>query len=90
MSEKGTGRDHNPFGFTMWMAGGGVKGGQVYGETDDFSYNIVENPVHIHDLNATILNRLGIDHERLSVKFQGLDVRLTGVEEHGPVEALLA
>jgi hypothetical protein len=61
------------------MAGGGIKPGIVYGETDDFSYNITENPVHIHDLNATILHCLGIDHRRLSVKFQGLDVRLTGV-----------
>ncbi len=84
------GRDHHPRCFPIWMAGGGIKPGIVYGKTDDFSYNIVENPVHIHDLNATILDRLGIDHERLSVKFQGLDVRLTGVEEHGPVEALLS
>ena len=83
------GRDHHPRCFPVWMAGGGIKPGLVYGTTDDFSYNIVENPVHIHDLNATILDRLGIDHQRLSVKFQGLDVRLTGVEEHGPVEALL-
>ncbi len=66
----------------MWMAGGGIKPGQVHGETDDFSYNIVENPVHIHDLNATILHCLGIDHRRLTYKFQGLDMRLTGVEEH--------
>ena len=64
------------------MAGGGIKKGIVYGETDDFSYNVVENPVHIHDLNATILHCLGIDHRRLSFKFQGLDMRLTGVEEH--------
>lgn len=83
------GRDHHPRCFPVWMAGGGIKPGLVYGTTDDFSYNIVENPVHIHDLNATILDRLGIDHQRLSVRFQGLDVRLTGVEEHGPVEALL-
>jgi len=84
------GRDHHPRCFTMWMAGGGVKPGLVYGETDDFSYNIVRDPVHIHDLNATILHCLGIDHKKLSVKFQGLDVRLTGVEDHGPVKALLA
>jgi len=71
------------------MAGGGVKPGVVYGKTDDFSYNIVENPVHIHDMNATILHCLGIDHRRLSVKFQGLDVRLTGVEQQHPVEAIL-
>jgi arylsulfatase A-like enzyme len=62
------------------MAGGGVKGGQVYGETDEMSYNIVSNPVHIRDLHATILDLLGFDHERLSFKFQGLDQRLTGVE----------
>jgi len=68
------------------MAGGDIKPGIVYGETDDFSYNIVENPVHIHDLNATILKCLGIDHKRLSYKFQGLDIRLTGVEEQHPVE----
>ena len=90
LTRESYGRDHHPRCFPMWMAGGGIKPGMVYGKTDDFSYNIVENPVHIHDLNATILDRLGIDHERLSVKFQGLDVRLTGVEEHGPVQALLA
>jgi hypothetical protein len=83
------GRDHHPRCFTTWMAGGGVKPGLVYGETDDYSYNIIENPVHIHDMNATILQCLGIDHKRLSYKFQGLDVRLTGVEDHGPVKALL-
>jgi hypothetical protein len=74
------GRDHHPRNFTMWMAGGGVKPGIVYGETDDFSYNITENPVHIHDLNATILHQLGIDHERLTYRFQGRDFRLTDVE----------
>ena len=84
------GRDHHPRCFTIWMAGGGIKPGIVYGETDDFSYNIVENPVHIHDLNATILHCLGIDHRRLTFKFQGLDMRLTGVEEHDPVKGVLA
>jgi hypothetical protein len=84
------GRDHHPRCFTVWLAGGGVKPGVVYGQTDDFSYNVVENPVHIHDLNATTLHCLGIDHKRLSVKFQGLDVRLTGVEEHAPVKGILA
>jgi hypothetical protein len=74
----------------MWMAGGGVKGGMSLGETDDFSYNITESPVHINDLNATILHCMGIDHNRLSVKFQGLDMRLTGVEAADPVKALLA
>jgi uncharacterized protein (DUF1501 family) len=84
------GRDHHPRCFPVWMAGGGVKPGVVYGETDDFSYNVVKDPVHIHDLNATILYCLGIDHRRLSVKYQGLDVRLTGVEEHAPVKDILA
>ena len=71
------------------MAGGGVKPGFVYGETDDFSYNIVENPVHIHSINATILNRYGIDHHRFSVRNQGLDVRLTGVEGYDVVNDIL-
>ena len=65
------------------MAGGGVKRGQVYGETDDFSYNVVENPVHINDMNATILHTLGVDHKRLTYRFQGRDYRLTDV--HGEV-----
>jgi len=83
------GRDHHPKCFTVWLAGGGIKPGMVYGETDEFSYNITENPVHIHDLNATILHCLGIDHTRLSYKFQGLDMRLTGVEEQHPVHDIL-
>ena len=64
----------------MWLAGGGIKGGQVYGETDEMSYNIVKNPVHIRDLHATMLDLLGIKHESFTYKFQGLDARLTGVE----------
>ncbi|HET6880374.1 MAG TPA: DUF1501 domain-containing protein, partial [Pirellulales bacterium] len=84
------GRDHHPRNFCMWLAGGGIKPGQVYGATDDFSYNIVENPVHVNDLNATILHAMGIDHERFTFKFQGLDQRLTGVEGAQPVKALLA
>jgi hypothetical protein len=84
------GRDHHPRCFSMWMAGGGVKPGFVWGETDDFSYNIVENPVHIHSINATILNRYGIDHQRFSVRNQGLDVRLTGVEGYDVVNEILA
>jgi hypothetical protein len=84
------GRDHHPRCFSIWMAGGGVKPGLVYGTTDDFSYNIVQDPVHISDLHATILNQLGIDHRLLSVKYQGLDVRLTGVEDRKVVKALLA
>ncbi len=79
LSETNYGRDHHPRAFSIWMAGGGVKGGQTYGETDDMSYNIVKNPVHIRDLHATILHQLGLDHERMTFKFQGLDQRLTGV-----------
>jgi hypothetical protein len=63
----------------MWMAGGGFKGGTIYGETDDFSYNIVRDPVHIRDFHATVLHQLGYDHQRFSFKYQGLDQRLTGV-----------
>ena len=74
------GRDHHPRCFTMWLAGGGIKGGIVHGETDDFSYNVTEKPVHIHDLNATILHCMGIHHERLTYRFQGRDFRLTDVE----------
>ena len=84
------GRDHHPRCFTMWMAGGGIKGGTVYGETDDFSYNVVKDPVHIRDINATILHCLGIDNRRLTYKFQGLDQKLTGVEEANPVKGILA
>ncbi len=90
LSRENYGRDHHPRCFSIWMAGGGIKPGLVHGETDDFSYNVVKDPVHIHDLNATILHRLGIDHRRLTYKFQGLDMKLTGVEEHHPVKALLA
>ena len=80
LTETDYGRDHHPRCFTIWMAGGGIKGGQVYGETDEMSYNIVKDPVHIRDLHATMLHALGLEHERLSFKFQGLDQRLTGVE----------
>ncbi len=80
LSETDYGRDHHPRCFSIWMAGGGIKGGQVYGETDEMSYNIVRDPVHIRDLHATLLHALGLEHERLSFKFQGLDQRLTGVE----------
>ena len=90
LTRENYGRDHHPRCFTVWLAGGGIKPGLVYGETDDFSYNIVRDPVHIHDMNATILHCLGIDHRRLSYRFQGLDVRLTGVEEHEPVRGILA
>jgi hypothetical protein len=83
LTETDYGRDHHPRCFTMWMAGGGIKGGITYGETDDFSYNIAKDPVHVHDLHATILNRLGVDHTRLTFKFQGRHFRLTDV--HGEV-----
>ncbi|MCE9562034.1 MAG: DUF1501 domain-containing protein [Planctomycetes bacterium] len=83
------GRDHHPRNFCMWLAGGGIKGGQVYGETDDFSYNVTENPAHVNDLNATVLHCLGIDHSKFSFKFQGLDQRLTGVEEQHVIKELL-
>ncbi|MEZ6117948.1 MAG: DUF1501 domain-containing protein [Pirellulaceae bacterium] len=84
------GRDHHPRNFCMWMAGGGIKRGHVHGQTDDFSYNILENPVHINDLNATILHCMGIDHNRFTFKFQGLDQRLTGVEHPRVVTEILA
>ncbi len=83
------GRDHHPRCFTMWMAGGGVKGGVVHGETDDFSYNIVKDPVHIRDLNATILHCLGINHQRLTFPYQGLNQRLTGTEPAEVVQGIL-
>jgi uncharacterized protein (DUF1501 family) len=83
LTQTNYGRDHHPRCFTIWMAGGGVKPGISYGETDDFSYNIVDKPVHIHDLNATMLHCLGINHERLTYRFQGRDFRLTDV--HGNV-----
>ncbi len=83
------GRDHHPNSFSMWMAGGGVKAGSVYGSTDELGFNVAENPVHVHDLHATIMHLLGFDHKRLTVRFQGRDYRLTDV--HGEVvEALLA
>jgi len=90
LTETNYGRDHHPRCFSIWMAGGGIKGGQVYGETDEMSYNITENPVHIRDLHATVLHALGIDHERLTYKFQGLDQRLTGVEPAKVIKDLFA
>jgi hypothetical protein len=83
LSKTNYGRDHHPRCYTKWMAGGGIKPGIVYGETDDFSYNVTKDPVHIHDLNATILHCLGIDHERLTFKHQGRNFRLTDV--HGNI-----
>ena len=81
LTKKNYGRDHHPKCFSIWMAGGGVRGGTVHGETDDFSYNIAKDPVHIRDLNATILHQMGIDYERFTYPFKGLDQRITGVEE---------
>jgi len=74
------GRDHNPHAFTIWMAGGGLQHGMTYGATDDIGFQAVENPVHVHDLQATILHLLGMDHTRLTYRFQGRDFRLTDVE----------
>jgi hypothetical protein len=74
----------------MWMAGAGIKPGITYGKTDEFSYNIVEKPVAIADLNATILHQLGLDHKKLSVPHQGLDLRLTGVEDNHPIKGIIA
>jgi uncharacterized protein (DUF1501 family) len=90
LSKDNYGRDHHPRCFTMWMAGGGSKPGTIYGETDDFSYNIINDPVHIHDFHATVLQLLGFDHERLTYKYQGLDAKLTGVESAKVVKGLLA
>jgi hypothetical protein len=89
LTKENYGRDHHPRCFTAWLAGGGIKPGVVHGETDDFSYNVAKDPVHIADMNATILHCLGIDHRRLSYRYQGLDVRLTGVEERNPVQEIL-
>ena len=85
--KNGTGRDHNPQGFTMWLAGGGVRPGIAYGETDEFGQNAIVNKVHMHDMHATILHLLGIDHERLTYRYAGRDFRLTDV--HGRVVSTL-
>jgi arylsulfatase A-like enzyme len=77
------GRDHHPRCFTIWLAGGGIQPGITYGETDDFSYNITKDPVHVHDMNATLLHCLGVDHTKLTYRYQGRDFRLTDV--HGTV-----
>jgi hypothetical protein len=90
LSKTNYGRDHHPRCFTMWMAGGGAKGGAIYGETDDFSYNIVKDPVHIRDFHATVLHLLGFDHERFTYQYQGLDQRLTGVLPSRVIKELLA
>ncbi len=90
LTHENYGRDHHPRCFTMWMAGGGTKGGAIYGETDEFSYNIVKDPVHVRDFHATILRLLGYDHNRFTVKHQGLDLKLTGVEPARVVHDLIA
>ncbi len=82
-SENGNGRDHNHHGFTMWMAGGGIRGGMTYGETDEFGFKAVHNKMHVHDMHATVLHLLGLDHERLTYRHAGRDFRLTDV--HGNV-----
>jgi len=83
LTKQNYGRDHHPRCFTMWMAGGGIKPGMTHGETDDYGYSVVRDPVHVHDLNATILHCFGVDHTRLTFRFQGRDFRLTDV--HGEV-----
>ena len=83
LTEDNYGRDHHPRCFTIWMTGGGSKPGITYGESDDFGYNVADNPVHVHDFNATVLYLLGIDHEQLTYKYQGRQYRLTDV--HGNV-----
>ncbi len=89
LTHENYGRDHHPRCFTMWMAGGGSRPGTVYGETDDFSYNIVKDPVHIHDFHATVLNLLGFDHERFTFRYQGLNQKLTGVEPARVIKDLI-
>ena len=90
LTKNNHGRDHHGRAFAMWMAGGGIKAGLEYGKTDDFAYNIVEKPVHVNDLNATVLQCLGIDHERFTYRYLGLDQRLTGVEGAKVVHDILA
>ncbi|MCA9161235.1 MAG: DUF1501 domain-containing protein, partial [Planctomycetales bacterium] len=76
------GRDHNQYGFSLWMAGGGIKGGTIYGATDEFGYKAVENKAEIHDLHATMLHLFGMDHTKLTYRFSGRDIRLTDVHGH--------
>jgi uncharacterized protein (DUF1501 family) len=83
MAQGTDGRDHNPFGFSIWLAGGGIKGGTIYGATDDYGYYAVENKVEVHDLHATMLHLLGMDHKKLTYRFGGRDMRLTDV--HGEI-----
>jgi hypothetical protein len=90
LTRENYGRDHHPRCYTIWMAGGGIRPGTVYGQTDDFSYNVVKDPVHIRDFHATVLHLLGFDHERLTFRHQGLDQRLTGVEPSRIIKEILA
>ena len=90
MSQGGSGRDHHNKGFTVWLAGGGVKGGIVHGATDDLGYAAVEKVATVHDLHATMLHLLGVDPNRLTFKFQGLDFKLTGVEPSRVMNEILA
>jgi uncharacterized protein (DUF1501 family) len=90
MSEQGKGRDHNPWGYSMWLAGAGLRGGWAYGSTDAVGLRATENSVHVRDFHATILHLLGLDHELLSFLHNGLDQRLTGPDEAHVVEDLVA
>jgi hypothetical protein len=90
LTHENYGRDHHPRCFTMWMAGGGSKPGTIYGETCEFSYNIIKDPVHVHDFHATVLRLLGFDHRRFTYRYQGLDQRLTGVEPARVIKELIA
>ncbi len=87
---QGSGRDHHIRGFSYFLAGGGIRGGMTHGATDELGYHAVQDVVHVRDLHATILHLLGIDHQRLSQRFQGLDIRLTGVERAAPIRAILS
>ena len=88
-AQNGNGRDHNHKKYTMWMAGGGVKGGLAYGQTDEFGYEAIENPIHIHDFHATVLHLMGLDHERLTYRYAGRDMRLTDVKGHIVIDIVL-
>ncbi|MEZ5432507.1 MAG: DUF1501 domain-containing protein [Verrucomicrobiales bacterium] len=90
MSQGGSGRDHHNKGFSIWLAGGGIKGGISHGATDELGYAAVENVFNVHKLHATMLQLMGVDHERLTYKFQGLDFRLSGVEPVKPVWDIMA
>jgi uncharacterized protein (DUF1501 family) len=87
---QGTGRDHNSYGFTMWMAGGGIKGGVSFGGTDELGSVAVENPLHVKNLHATVLHQLGLDPNRISYFYSGLDQKLVGVEHVEPIKEIIA